>query len=74
MNWKGWYNMKVVIVNKTPFSSTTFENVTSIAHDSTTGNITLTANKDKNGNIWVGTDGDGVYILKNNKLVQKYSA
>lgn len=34
--------MKVVIVNKTPFSSTTFENVTSISYDSTTDNITLT--------------------------------
>ena len=30
--------------------------------------------EDSEGNIWVGTDGDGVYILKNNKLVQKYSA
>ena len=30
--------------------------------------------EDSAGNIWVGTDGDGVYILKNNKLVQKYSA
>ena len=29
--------------------------------------------EDSAGNIWVGTDGDGVYILKNNKLVQKYS-
>ena len=29
--------------------------------------------EDTAGNIWVGTDGDGVYILKNNKLVQKYS-
>ena len=33
--------MKVVIVNKTPFSSTTFENVTSISYDSVNGNITL---------------------------------
>ena len=30
--------------------------------------------EDSVGNIWVGTDGDGVYILKNNQLVQKYSA
>ena len=30
--------------------------------------------EDSDGNIWVGTDGDGVYILKNNKLVQKYSS
>ena len=30
--------------------------------------------EDSEGNIWVGTDGDGIYILKNNKLVQKYSA
>ena len=30
--------------------------------------------EDNAGNIWVGTDGDGVYILKNSKLVQKYSA
>ncbi len=29
--------------------------------------------EDSAGNIWVGTDGDGVYILKNKKLVQKYS-
>ena len=30
--------------------------------------------EDSAGNIWVGTDGDGVYIIKNNKLVQKFSA
>lgn len=30
--------------------------------------------EDNAGNIWVGTDGDGIYILKNNRLVQKYSA
>lgn len=34
--------MKVVIVNKTPFSSTTFENVTSISYNSVNDNITLT--------------------------------
>lgn len=34
--------MKVVVVNKKPFSSTTFENVVSVAYNSATGNVTLT--------------------------------
>ena len=29
--------------------------------------------EDAAGNIWIGTDGDGIYILRNDKIIKKFS-
>ncbi|MBI3501055.1 MAG: SpoIIE family protein phosphatase [Bacteroidetes bacterium] len=37
------------------------------------GKTILSVYKDKQGNIWMGTSGDGIFMEKNNIIVKKYS-
>ena len=53
------------------FKNGTIKNFTSA--DGFVNEYIMCLHEDSEGNIWVGTDGDGVYVLKDNKIVQKYS-
>ena len=68
--WIGYYEGGLDLFNTQTKAFTHYS--TGTKQDQISGNIVFALEKDKNGDVWVGMDGEGVNIIHQGKIVKRF--